>query len=365
MSYGLYVHIPYCHGRCRYCDFYTQAAGEVPNEYIDALLRVFCELAPRREGGAPQRPDTVYFGGGTPSLLSGGQVAKLLEVFNPAQDAEVTLEANPESATEEKLAAWREAGVNRLSVGVQTANAQSLQILGRRHTAQQAREVMRAARRAGFENISGDIMMALPGYSRAEFDETLALLYDEGAAHISAYLLKIEDGTAFGSAPPQNLPDTEEAADFYLYAVEQLAAAGYAQYEISNFAKPGFESRHNLIYWNCGDYLGLGPAAHSCMGNKRFSFAADTDAFIGGQVRLRPEGDCTVEDYIMLRLRLNEGLQEAELERCWGVGLSKKQHNFLQVLVKQGLAHMVPGGLALTPRGMLVQNNILAQLLND
>jgi oxygen-independent coproporphyrinogen-3 oxidase len=206
-------------------------------------------------------------------------------------------------------------------------------------------------------------MMALPNYNKAEFDETLALLHDEEAVHISAYLLKIEKGTPFGSTPPEHLPSAEEAADFYLYAVGQLAAAGYAQYEISNFAKPGFESRHNLIYWNCEDYLGLGPAAHSCMGNRRFSFAADTAAFIDGAARTQPEGDCTAEDYVMLRLRLNEGMQEAEMERRWGVQSGKKQYDFLQALTKQGFARAVPGGWALTPQGMLVQNSILVQLL--
>ena len=161
--------------------------------------------------------------------------------------------------TEDSLRAFREAGVNRISFGVQSARDSQLKTLGRPHTAKQARAAFAAARRAGFENISGDIMLALPHYTQAEFDETLELIEDGGATHISAYLLKIEPDSAFGRTPPEGLPTSDEAADFYLYAVEQLEHHGYRQYEISNFARPGYEGKHNLIYWDCGDYLASAP----------------------------------------------------------------------------------------------------------
>ncbi len=204
-----------------------------PRAYVDALLRELSRFAP----DAPLRPDTLYFGGGTPSLLDPADAARLIAAAQPLPGAEITLEANPETVTEDSLQAFREAGVNRISFGVQSARDSQLKTLGRPHTAKQARAAFAAARRAGFENISGDIMLALPHYTQAEFDETLELIEDGGAAHISAYLLKIEPDSAFGRTPPEGLPTSDEAADFYLYAVEQLEHHGYRQYEISNFAR--------------------------------------------------------------------------------------------------------------------------------
>ena len=211
MSFGLYYHIPYCFSKCRYCDFYA-AGGQrgVPDAYIDALVR---ELGRHSLPGAP---DTVYFGGGTPSLLTPAQTARLIEAASPRSGAEITLEANPETVDEERLRGFRAAGVNRLSLGVQSASDTQLRTLGRPHNAAQARAVFAGARRAGFENISGDIMLALPHYTRAEFDDTLALIREGGAVHISAYLLKIEPGSAFGRRPPECLPDPDQAAAFYL-----------------------------------------------------------------------------------------------------------------------------------------------------
>ena len=310
MSLGLYLHIPYCFSKCRYCDFYS-APGQrgVPRAYVDALLRELSRFAP----DAPLRPDTLYFGGGTPSLLDPADAARLISAAQPLPGAEITLEANPETVTEDSLRAFREAGVNRISFGVQSARDSQLKTLGRPHTAKQARAAFAAARRAGFENISGDIMLALE------------LIEDGGAAHISAYLLKIEPDSAFGRTPPEGLPTSDEAADFYLYAVEQLEHHGYRQYEISNFARPGYEGKHNLIYWDCGDYLGIGPAAHSCMGGKRFYYPADTEAF----------------------------LRE----------FSTAQLAFVKNCVKSGYANFDGHTLALTPAGLIVQNSILAELL--
>lgn len=227
----------------------------------------------------------------------------------------------------------------------------------------QARAAFAAARRAGFENISGDIMLALPHYTRAEFDETLALIEQGGAAHISAYLLKIEPDSAFGRKAPQGLPTADEAADFYLYAVEQLEAHGYRQYEISNFARAGFEGRHNLIYWNCGDYLGLGPAAHSCMGGRRFYYPADTAAFISGTAAPVMDGGCGAEDYLILQLRLRKGLSLAEYKQRYDKQFSPRQLAFIQNCVKNGYASFDGATLALTPAGLIVQNSILAELL--
>lgn len=365
MPYGLYVHIPYCRSRCRYCNFYTAGGSRgVPAAYIEALLRDFARYAPQNAAGRPLAPRTVYFGGGTPGLLAPAQVEELLAAFAPQQGAEITLETNPELAMPSQLASWRKVGVNRLSLGVQTAGGQSLRRMGRLHTAQDAKRALEDARQAGFDNISADMMLALPGYTYRELEDTLSLL-QSGATHVSAYLLKIEQGTAFAKIPPGELPTGDEAADFYLYAARRLEQMGYIQYEISNFAKPGFAGRHNLFYWNCDDYLGLGPAAHSCLGGVRFSFDACTADFLADALPARPEGNCTAQDYIMLRLRLADGLEEAALQKRFGVQLSPQQQRLLQQYAAGKLAAYSQGIWRLTQQGMLVQNSILAQLLDE
>ena len=360
MSLGLYLHIPYCFSKCRYCDFYSHPGERgVPDTYVDALLRELARFAP----DTPLHPDTVYFGGGTPSLLRPEQVRRLVEAAAPVSGAEVTLEANPETVTPELLSGFREAGINRISFGVQSARDSQLRTLGRPHNARQARAAFAAARQAGFVNISGDIMLALPHYTQAEFDETLELIEEGGAVHISAYLLKIEPDSAFGKHPPEGLPTGDEAADFYLYAVEQLEHHGYRQYEISNFAKPGYEGRHNLIYWDCGDYLGICPAAHSCMGGKRFFYPADTAAFLRDDAAPVMDGSCGAEDYLILQLRLRRGLSLDTYRTLYGKQFSTAQLAFVDSCVKAGYASFDGHTLALTPAGLIVQNSILAQLL--
>lgn len=362
MAFGLYLHIPYCLAKCRYCDFYSRGGSHgVPDEYVDALIRRIGSF--KACGQLPEHPDTVYFGGGTPSLLTPEQVKRILSAANPSAQAEVTLEANPETVTEQTLYGFLQAGVNRLSLGVQTARDDSLLRLGRPHTAAQSREAFAAARRVGFNNISGDIMLALPQYTNSEFDETLDLIASGGATHISAYLLKIEPGTAFYQNPPQGLPDEDAAADFYLYAVDRLHSAGFKQYEISNFAKPGFEGKHNLLYWNCNDYLGIGPAAHSCVNNQRFYWPGDTRAFLQPDCQPITDGDCTVEDYLVLQLRLTSGLRLDELKAKYNVEFTPRQFKFLKQCVDAGYATLDDNVLALTPSGLIIQNSILCELI--
>lgn len=366
MKYGLYIHVPYCKSRCRYCDFFTTgASGNVPQSYVDAVVREFMKLSPKDSSGKPVPPATVYFGGGTPGLLSAQQVATLLAVFAPEKNAEITLETNPETTDKEKLEGWLAAGVNRLSVGVQTANDASLRRLGRLHTAEQARDILCLAKQVGFTNITGDIMLALPAYSKEEFDDTFSLLAGEGVTHISAYLLKIEEGTAFWKKPPENIPDADSAADFYEYAAEQLEKAGYLPYEISNFAKLGYEGKHNLLYWDCENYLGIGPAAHSCMDGNRFYYPSNTKAFIEDSLTLIEDGTCSREEYIMLQLRLKKGLNLAHLSQRFGVSLSAKQIALLENYATMGLAFATENGWALTNQGLLVQNVLLVELLEE
>ena len=355
-KYGIYLHIPYCRARCRYCDFYTApGARGVPREYVEALKR---EL--RRPHPAP---DTLYFGGGTPALLTPAQAAELIAAAGPRPGAEITLEANPDAVTPETLAGFRAAGVTRLSFGVQSARDSQLRTLGRLHTAAGAALALAWAREAGFPDLCGDIMLALPGYTRAEFDETLSLLAEGGCTHISAYLLKIEPGTAFAARPPAGLPDPDAAADFYLYAVERLEAAGYRQYEISNFARPGHEGRHNLLYWNCRDYQGIGPAAHSCVGGVRRFWPGDTAGFIAGTAREEEEGRCDAEDFLLMQLRLTHGLDMAEYQARGGAPFTAAQQTFLRQCQAHGYAVWDGRTLRLTPAGMVVQNAILEELI--
>ena len=354
--FGIYLHIPYCKAKCRYCDFYSHPGERgVPDAYVDALLRELHRFAP----DAPLRPDTLYFGGGTPSLLDPADAARLIAAAQPLPGAEITLEANPETVTEDSLQAFREAGVNRISFGVQSARDSQLKTLGRPHTAKQARAAFAAARRAGFENISGDIMLALPHYTQAEFDETLELIEDGGAAHISAYLLKIEPDSAFGRTPPEGLPTSDEAADFYLYAVEQLEHHGYRQYEISNFCRPGRASRHNSRYWTLAEYLGFGPGAHSDFGGERFALARDLDAYLAGHTVYSecsaPSARERETERVMLALRTTRGVAADTLPEA--------ARRILRNCEAHGLAHLSGGFYALTPRGFLVSNAILVDLL--
>lgn len=361
---GLYLHIPYCSSKCHYCDFYSIGKSTcVPDGYIQALLREIQRFT-RQHGQQALCPDTVYFGGGTPSLLTPKQVETVLNFVQPAHDTEITLECNPEHATLALLQGFRAAGVNRISFGVQTAFDESLARLGRHHTAEQARQALTLARQAGFSNISGDVMLALPGYTNEELNATLRLLSEGGCTHISSYLLKIEPKTVFGKRPPAHLPDEDAAADFYLACVDRLAALGYRQYEISNFAQPGFEGRHNLLYWHCQDYLGVGVTAASCFNGERFSTPPGMDAFIQQPAAYEPEGPCTADDFIMLQLRLCEGLSLSRLKQDWSVIWDAQRLSFCQKLQKEGLALFDGETLRLTPRGFLLQNSILCELLS-
>ena len=283
---GLYIHIPFCRKKCNYCDFYSVGGVvAVPEEYISALKREI-------EKHQPFTCATVYFGGGTPSLLSSEQVEEILSWLDISPNAEITLEANPDTLTYEKLAGYRQAGVNRLSVGVQTVYNNSLQTLGRIHDAEKAALAFRWARQAGFENISGDVMIGLDNYSYEEMYATIDFLARRGATHISAYMLKIEEGTPFYYNTPKNLADEEQLADYYLACCEKMAELGYEQYEISNFCKPGYHSRHNTIYWKLEDYLGIGPGAHSCMNGNRFYYPRNLKDFVNGRALAPAGGNC-------------------------------------------------------------------------
>ncbi len=356
MTSGLYIHIPFCVKKCNYCDFYSIGGkSTVADEYITAVKNEI-----KKYDNVQWK--TVYFGGGTPSLLTPQQVTDILSGLIIAPNAEITLEANPETVTLEKLQGYRKAGVNRISFGVQTAKQQSLETLGRIHFNQKVTEAFENAKKAGFENISGDVMLGLPDYSNKELDDTVQLLSDLGATHISAYMLKIEQGTPFAKNIPQNLPDEDAMSDFYLYACEKIESMGYRQYEISNFAKEGCQSQHNNIYWKLENYVGIGPSAHSCFNGKRFYYPRDIKQFIENPQTI-PDGEVDIDEYIMLSLRLKSGLNLAELKEKWNKELTPLQLKKLEMLEKQGLITFENNTVSLTPKGFLVENAIACEIM--
>lgn len=366
---GLYLHIPFCRSKCAYCDFYSLPHSEEKMDaYTAALIRHLEEVAPRC---ARQTVDTVYFGGGTPSYLGEKRLTQLLKTvkkrYHVAPDAEITLEANPDSAGDWKaLRALRRAGFNRISLGVQAADDAMLRRIGRVHTWEQVLSAVAAARMAKLENLSLDLIYGLPGQTLADWQKTLTAAAALEPKHLSCYGLKVEPGTPlWQQRHSAALPDDDAQADMYLWTVDYLAKQGYAQYEISNFARPGFESRHNLKYWQLEEYAGFGPGAHSDLGGVRFAYERDLDAYIAGELRLSemeriPPLDRDLE-YIMLSLRTVQGIDSGYFERQFRQKF-RPMEELLTRYEANGLAARTERGWHLTPRGFFVSNAIIVSL---
>lgn len=363
---GLYFHIPFCAGgKCPYCDFYSLPyTREAADRYVRALEKRMESWGERARG---RSADTVYFGGGTPALLGarlGALLAKARACFAVDPGAEITLEANPGSVGYEILAPLREAGFNRLSLGMQSAQRGELAALGRRHTPEDTVRAVADARRAGFDNLSLDLMLCTPGQTRGSLLASVRAACALHPEHISAYLLKVEPGTPFARRQGSlALPDEDEQAAMYLLCCEALEEEGLRQYEISNFAHPGFASRHNLRYWDCREYLGLGPAAHSFFEGRRFYYPRDLGAFAAGAPPV-PDGEGgSLEEYLMLRLRLSEGVTERQLKERTGKDFGIFPPEKTAPLERAGLIERTPGRLRLTRRGFLVSNSVLSSLI--
>ena len=315
------------------------------------------------------RLDTIYFGGGTPSYLGGAALCQLLdavkESFALSPDGEITAEANPESMTADFLEEIRWAGFNRLSMGVQSMDDEELAALGRLHTAQEAKAAYERAQQAGFDNISVDLMYGLPGQTMASWESSLTEIIRWQPAHISCYGLKLEEGTPLFRRHPV-LPDDDAQADMYLLACEKLREAGYRHYEISNFAKEGRISRHNSRYWDLSEYLGLGPGAHSFWKGRRFAFDRDLDAYLTGQPHSYREeeipGFTQREEYLMLMLRTDQGLDEQDFQQKFQQALEPYER-VLTKYKKAGLTEQHEGRWRLTETGFLVSNPIIQEVL--
>lgn len=360
MNAGIYIHVPFCAQKCPYCDFYsTNYTKQTAEAYTAAVCRNLSAL--------PQGlfADTVYFGGGTPSLLPPAHIAQMLDTLREritlAEDAEITLEANPLTMTAPRLADWRQAGVNRLSVGVQSFDDSVLQTLGRRHSAEQAAQAIRRAQAAGFANLSLDLMLGLgiqsPRTLQSDLERALAL----NVQHISVYLLKIEPETPFGKRPPA-LCSEDDSAALWLQTDSALTAANMTHYEISNFARPGFESRHNLKYWQCAPYYGIGPGAHACHDGQRTAVPRDLAAFCSAEKQPETVTDAqplTDSERIMLGLRLQGGIRYSDYPDS-----AEKIRKAAKPLLTTYLTEH-DGMLSMTVQGWLVSNAVLAHILKD
>lgn len=352
---GLYIHIPFCKQKCNYCDFYSVAVdSKTKRDYVTALQREI-----KQWGDKLGRPiDTVYFGGGTPSLLAEflPEIMKAIKSsFKVLEGTEITMEMNPGDNAEKVLNYALKSGVNRLSIGAQSGNNEELKILGRRHTAEETAQTVRIARALGFNNISLDIMLALPASTLESLKKSLDFVTDLNPEHISAYILKIEDNTPFHKiCDTLNLPDEDKTADQYLQMCEYLENKGYEHYEISNFCKKGMMSRHNIKYWELEEYLGIGPAAHSFVDGKRFFYRRNLADFINGSSPLPDGMGGTEEEKIMLSLRLNKGLE---------IEFNPKLKLKCDLLEKNGLLYTDKNRIVLTDKGMLLSNSIITEIL--
>lgn len=366
---GIYVHIPFCLRKCAYCDFYSMPAPEaVMERYTEAVCAQISSFAPGEEVAA----DTLYFGGGTPVLLGADRLARIRQAvykrFAMCADSEVTLEANPAATLYDMLAQLAEAGFNRISFGVQSAVQRELDALGRPHGIQAAQSAVQDARRAGFHNISADMMLGIPHQTAGSLQETISFLLSLGVQHLSTYMLGIEPGTPFAERRDSlPLPDEDAVGDYYLEMVRRFEEAGYAQYEISNFARPGYESRHNCKYWRLDDTIGFGVAAHSFYRGKRFYTGRDLAQYLSDV-----ENDCCpfiadgegggAEEALALGLRLREGVRlDAFAARFGADGEALLQK--ARAYERAGLMRLQNGAASMTPAGFLVSNSIITSFL--
>lgn len=372
---GIYIHVPFCRSKCQYCDFYSLATKD--DKLIDGYLDAVCDHIKEAGELAPgYKVDSIYFGGGTPTFFGADGMAVILTTirrnFDVDNNAEITFEANPDSVSDRLLHRLRAEGFNRVSLGIQSDDDEMLKKLGRPHTYSQAVAAYHRIRKAGFRNVSVDLMYGLPGQDLTHWQETLDTVLRLLPEHISCYALKVEDGTPFAEMKDVlNLPDEDLQAEMYLTAVEILQSRGFKQYEISNFCRKNMVSRHNMKYWTGGEYLGFGPAASSDFAGKRFTLKRDLQAYIAG---IRDGGDIMEEmeeipmreragEYLMLRLRTNVGIDAQEYEKLFLLPFAPLE----DVLEKRRRSFHATqndkGRWVLTPKGYLVSNDVITDLL--
>lgn len=363
-SIGIYLHIPFCKSKCPYCDFYSFSGKDnEKNQYTKVLNEHILSSV----SALHRKGDTLYFGGGTPSVLGADNLVTLVSTCKNAiltDDAEITVECNPHGLDEDFFKTLYECGVNRISMGLQSAIDSERRILGRLSDKNQVEYAVKAAQNAGFENITLDVMLGIPEQTEKSLNETLDFCISLGVPHISAYMLKVEENTHFyKNRHKYAFPDDDLTADLYLQMCEALESNGIMQYEISNFAKSGFESRHNLKYWHCDEYLGLGPSAHSFLDGKRFYFDRDFNKFMNGSSPVEDGFGGDFTEYAMLNLRLVEGMNENNVFERFGHNIPKELYEKSNFFIDNGYMIKNENGLALTRNGFLMSNTILSEIL--
>ena len=358
---GIYIHIPFCKTKCPYCDFYSFSPNNTDRDsYLKAVLCCLSGYRDKVKDGV----DTLYFGGGTPSFFGGERIKKVIDCIKDnynISNAEITVECNPSSVDEDLLSYLTIAGVNRISMGMQSAVDKERKGLGRLSDAKQVKAAVDLIKSYGIDNISLDLMLGIPYQTEGSLKESLDFIIEQKVKHVSAYILKVEEGTPF-SQMSLPLPDEDEVCDLYLWAADYLEKQGYRQYEISNFSKEGFESRHNLKYWHCEEYLGIGPSAHSFIGGERFYYPRDFKAFIENPTPAYDGTGGDEDEYIMLSLRLSEGLTKKGYRERFGKDIPEDIFEKARPLEKTGLLKITDDGISLTKEGFLLSNSIITTL---
>ena len=372
---SIYIHVPFCVRKCEYCDFYSLCDLSLRADYVEALIM---QIKDFRSEAKNKLVDTIYFGGGTPSLLSGEEIVRILKtvrsVFRVSDDAEITMEANPGTLDPEKLSAYHAAGVNRLSLGLQSADPGELKRLGRIHTKEEFENSFLLARLEGFQNINVEIMYAIPNQTEQTLSATLDYVIALDPDHISFYGLKIEPGTPFGRDEniEATLPVEDTQADMYLNSVQKLEEAGFLQYEISNFSKPGFECHHNVKNWKCQDYIGFGPAAHSLFEGVRYSYKKEIRSFIADPLQrgnlIDDYDEQTPEDiakqFVMLGFRLRLGIDVEEYAERFNDDFEARYLDKMTPFIESQYILPTKTGYRLSRQGLLVSNYILSELID-
>lgn len=371
---GLYLHIPFCKQKCDYCDFYSLAGNQDRMEdYLKALTLHLEEVAPRAEGFTV---DSVYIGGGTPSVFGEERLKRLLKTvdkyYHLERHCETTVEVNPDSVTPHLLKVLRKGGVNRISMGVQSCHDEELAQVNRPHTFAQAQAAVEMIRSAGFTNLNLDLIFGLPDQTMAGWQESVEAVLALEPEHLSLYGLTLEEGTPLWQRRDQlTLADGDQQADMYLWAVERLTQAGYDQYEISNFAREGKRSRHNLKYWMSREYVGFGPGAHSDFGGRRYSYVRDLERYIDGMLsggkivdasELIPFEERGYE-YLMLRLRTVMGIDGVEYNRTFRMNFDPLEELLCQYRNRGWAVQEESGRWHFTPQGFLLSNQLIGELL--
>jgi oxygen-independent coproporphyrinogen-3 oxidase len=377
MPAGVYLHIPFCKSRCSYCDFATDVYrnADTVDRYVSAICREIeysGSTSPKSQIPDPKSVDTIYFGGGTPSLLSPEQVDRILasvyEKFDVGPDVEVTMEMNPATVTHKSLSGYRSLGVNRASFGVQTFDDRELKLLARGHDANDARTTFQLLRDAGFQNVSFDLIAGLPGQTMKGWEHNLAESIAMAPEHMSLYLLEVHEATPLAEqvrSGRRQLPDDELAADMYELMIDELFAAGYVQYEISNFARQGYESRHNSKYWKLDPVFGFGVSGHSFDGQQRYANERDTLRYVelielSSAAQVSRESIEAASEFIFLGLRMTKGIDIEDYRARFGFDLEDRYRSQLAEARDSGLLEITGGKLRLTRRGMLFSNEVFS-----